>query len=144
MTISDSIFKMSVRIPLHKSWTCSYPPQAQWLWHQAPSLPAGCWHHENQWQGPSGPLWPLPLLGMLMLTAYLSGEGWQKWLVINNNYPGRGASVCMSTSISYLQVFSSFFIAGHKHKLGTDAAEMHVAQNCCTLYCCFICGLWKE
>lgn len=41
----------------------------------------------------------------------------------------------------YLQMFGGFFIAGHQHKLGTDAPEMHVAQKSCTLYCGFICGL---
>lgn len=47
----------------------------------------------------------------------------------------------MSKKYAYLQMLGGFFIAGHKHKLGTDAAEMHVAQKSCTLYCGFICRL---
>lgn len=34
----------------------------------------------------------------------------------------------------YLKVFSGFFVAGHEHELGTDAAEVHVAQESSTLY----------
>lgn len=41
----------------------------------------------------------------------------------------------------YLQMFGGLFIAGHEHELGTDAAEMHVAQKSGTLYCGFICRL---
>lgn len=56
-----------------------------------------------------------------------------------------GVCVCvLSPECMYLKVFGSFFIAGHEHKLCTDAAEMHVAQNCCTLYCCFVCWLKRK
>lgn len=43
----------------------------------------------------------------------------------------------------YLQMFGGFFVAGHEHELGTDAAEVHVAQESGTLYCGFICRLWR-
>lgn len=138
--------EMTVSKPLRRSWMCNCPPQVQWPSHQAPSWPAGCWHRGNQWQGPSGPPWPSPPPDTLMLTAYSSGKGEHNCRSTMLTVPAYAcACVCvMSPECTYLQVFGSFFIAGHEHKLCTDAAEMHVAQNCCTLYCCFVCWLQRK
>lgn len=86
------ICNVSISVPLHKSWMCSFPPPAQLPWRRTPSSPAEYWHHGIRWRGPSGPRWLWLPPGTPMPTAYLSAidSSGFNLLMVDTDKPGWG------------------------------------------------------